>query len=213
MSSTHTYFSNSATIALKPLPHNRSILHANIKIDIYTLKVFFNTECEVEKFPYEVQIFRGEINTNDTPFPHRKFLKEISQVDQFVETFQEWAQKSINISFDDLKFIDDIAILTHPHPEFHEVICNLTITKRPQSNYYDIGYCEVNSYDNTVYPPFTQLKYGYCETYDVTFYIRWFTQWIEHYHEAESQDNITKGYNNRDKLDPYLSWISDWKRM
>jgi hypothetical protein len=263
MSSTQTYILNNTAIVFKPLRHDRTFLYANIKVsDIITLKVFFNTDSDVDNnvdsnvdsFPFEVQIFRGECNVNDTPFPHRKFMKDISQVDQYVILVQEWALKAAGINFHhilsqpykalkipiisytfsldnvlecdgkfngesflNLKFIDNNnVVISNLHPEFPKVICNLKITKRPKSNYYDIGYFEVNSEDNTVDPPYSQLKFGYCEKDDVTYYMRWFAQWFQHYHEAASQGFIIKGYkgrNRRDSLDPYLSWISDWKQF
>jgi hypothetical protein len=43
--------------------------------------------------------------------------------------------------------------------------------------------------------------------------MRWFTQWIQNYHEASSQGFIIKGYKGRMTSDPYMSWISDWQQF
>lgn len=216
MSSTQTYFLNSTVITLKPLRHNRSILHANVKVcDIWTLKVFLDTGCDVNSFSYEVQIFRAEENVRDTPFTYRTFLKDISQVDEFIKKFQEWAQKSTDLSFYKLKFINDVAVISKPHPEFSELTCNLQISKHlDEEDYYNIGYFEMEINDGSTVPSFIQLKNGYCEKDDVTHYIRWFTQWIQHYNEEVSQGITKKRYvDNLDTFDPYLSWISYWEQF
>jgi hypothetical protein len=196
-------FNSSTDLQLKPLKDNSKILHVNVEIrDIWTLKVFFNTECPAGKAPYEVQIFRSHTGARDTPFSERTFLKDISQVFDFIENFQEWTFFQ-NLSFDDLKFVDHIAVITKNHPEFSNVTCNFKVTMRPDE-YYDCSYYEVNTEKNTVYPyPCSQLKFRYCTKNDITHYMRWFAEWLENYHELE------KG----DLNDSYLFWVSEWPRM
>ena len=205
MSSLQTHFSNfPSLLQLKQLPHKHTILHTNVKIDdIWTLKVFFNTECPVGKPSYEVQIFRSENNVWDTPFMQRTFLKDISQVGDFIENFQEWAYFP-NLSFDDLKFVNDVAVITKNHPEFLNVTCNFKVIARPQKGYFDCSYYEIDTKKKTVYPPPpSQVKFRYCKKNDVTHYMRWFTEWLENYHEVK----------DRDEDDSYMFWISEWTRM
>ena len=216
--SSQTHFINSSTVTLNSLQHDSKILHANVKIfdakvdDLWIIKVFFNIE-------YEIQIFRGENNVRDTPFAHRILLKDISQVKQFIEKFQEWAfspKMEFNTSFDDLKFDGDVAVISENHPEILEnyqesnVKCILEITKRPQKGYYDCAYYEINTVDNTHVSHFKML---YCEKNDITHYMRWFRQWLEFYNDAQFCEYIANDYSNPEEVKSYLTWISEWTRF
>jgi hypothetical protein len=188
-----TYFFNS-TDTMKPLPHKPSVMHTNIEIcDIWTLKVFFDTERPVEEYPYEVQIFRNDNNVNDTPFSHRIFLKYISEVDQFVEKFQKWAKQSLDITFNDLKFVNKIAIIARIDPISQDTF-KLKIIERPNPCYYDIYF------EDGTNP--SKILIGYSEKDDVVHYMRWFAQWVCHYHEVPIK-----------QYDEYIKWISDLKRF
>jgi hypothetical protein len=203
-------FLGSFTVEMNPLPHDSNVMHVNIKIfDIWTIKVFFNTKRLVEEYPYEIQIFRNDNNVNDTPFAHRTFLKHISEVDQFVEKFQDWAHKKSYISFDDLKFKNNVAFLTKPNPISQEFTSILQITKHPKSDYYDISFADGAS---ITYP---RIKLGYLEKDDITHYMRWFTQWVDHFHEVEkykflSQTMASQKMTSQYITSQYMMWIASW---
>jgi hypothetical protein len=181
---------------------------------LWTLKVFVDNKFN----EYEVQIFRGENNVRDTPFEHRGFFKEPEQVEQFIKKFQEWAFSSkmeFNTSFDDLKFVNGVAVISKNHPKISEypesnVKCILEITERPEEGYYDCSYYSINTVDET---SLSHFKLLYCEKNDITHYMRWFTQWLEFYNDVEFCEYIKNDYSNPDEVKSYLSWVSDWTRF
>ena len=198
MSSTMTCILNTDIFTMKPIPHNPSLMHTNIIQGIWTVKVFYKTEDCMGNPPYEVQIFRSDNNVNDTPFPYRTFLNDISEVAQFVEKFKNWADKKSYISFSDLKFYNNIAVVTRRNPVNSEYTATLQITKSPAGEYYNI------SFDRGVDTQGLRRLCCYCEKDDITHYMRWFTQWADHFHECDSVAIVS---------DPYMKWIESWMQL
>jgi hypothetical protein len=196
-------YPNSFTVTLNPLPHDSSIMHANIKIhDIWTLKVFVK-----ENDQYEVQIFRNDTNVNDTPFARRTFLQNISEVEQFIAIFKGWSMNHAYISFNDLQFVNDGALITRQNPIFRGIASTLWITRGSHPGYYDISF---NDGIGNTRPSF---KLTCLEKDDVTHYIRWFAQWVEHFNaineygvNTTTSQQLTPDYIWKQ----YLSWIRSW---
>ena len=183
------------TLDMKLLTHEQNVLHVNIKIgDIWTLKVFYYQEDCLKKYYYEIQIFRANQNVNDTPFSHRTFLYDISEVDQFINKFQKWAQLTNTVSFYDLEFIDNTAIITKIDPMCESETFTLKIT-RHRTDYYDIEYNLNDKFVNKIF---------WCKKDDVTHYMRWFTQWVTHHRTV-----VFLSYHEC-KNNPYYMWINNW---
>jgi hypothetical protein len=201
-------FLSSFTVKMNPLPHDLSVLHTNIKIhDIWTLKVFYDTKCLVENNPFEIQIFRNYINVNDTPFAHRTFLKSIAEVEQFINIFRAWSHNFGHLSFKDLNFVEKSAFITLPNPISREFTAIFQITHGSHPGYYDISFAD------GIYDKNPRLKLVCLEEDDVTYYMRWFAQWTEHFHEVDNYGvNTTSQELTCEYVwNQYLSWIASWE--
>jgi len=214
MSSTQTYsFNFSRAATLKPLVHDMSILHTNVKIGIWTLKVFIDTnynttDDDADNKRHEVQIFRGEDNVRDTPFADRTFFDDISKIDEFINKFDAWANMSAYVSFDNLEFVEGVAVISKLHPGSEDWTCIVQITERPEKGYYDLSYFETETDSDESSHPFPKFKYLYFEKDTVTHYMRWFAQWIEYYHRTKSQ------FKDYEEIPAeYLSWLYGWTHL
>jgi hypothetical protein len=196
---------SSFTVEMNPLPHDSSVMHVNIEIfDIWTLKVFFKTKYLVENNPFEIQIFRNYNNVNDTPFAHRTFLKTISEVEQFINIFRAWSHNFGHLSFNDLNFDNNVAFITRPNPISREFTAIFQITRGSHPGYYDISFAD------GIYNKNPRLKLVCLEKDDVTHYMRWFSQWAEHFHMVDNYGvNTTSQQLAHEYIwNQYLSWIS-----